>query len=179
MAHKPYKQKIEVHLERGHIYSLVGAATLIAAVVFCMGVWIGQRSTSKKTIQAFGKPGISELAQVCDRVQSAPVADDEDAVEGAPEVPVVEEIPNKPDGEGEFTLQLASFQSKPEAVAFYKEMVSSEWQAYLIHSKLPGRGVWYRVRLGAFDNYDAAIKAKKQFEKKQQVIAYVTRLAKP
>jgi cell division protein FtsN len=35
---------------------------------------------------------------------------------------------------------------------------------------------WHRVRMGHFDNWEAAVSAKAAFEKNEQVIAYVVTL---
>ncbi len=75
-----------------------------------------------------------------------------------------------------FTLQLSSFQSKREAKALVTKLNRSGYSPYVIEAKVEGKGRWFRVRLGKYGSYDAAIEAKKQFEQRQKVIAYVTRL---
>ncbi len=42
-------------------------------------------------------------------------------------------------------------------------------------TSIPGRGVWFRVRLGHFKSWDAALNAKQDFEKQQKLIAYVSK----
>jgi cell division septation protein DedD len=46
---------------------------------------------------------------------------------------------------------------------------------YMTSTTIPGRGVWYRVRLGHFRSWDEALAAKQSFEKQQKLIAYVSR----
>jgi DedD protein len=74
-------------------------------------------------------------------------------------------------GKSHFTLQLSSFQDKSEAEAFAKKF--SDEHPYLIVSDIPGKGIWYRVRIGDFASAKDAMAAKLSFEKKHSVIAYV------
>ena len=75
-----------------------------------------------------------------------------------------------------YTLQLSSFQEKTEADAFFQKLTDAGYTPYLVSANVKGKGTWYRVRLGSFMAYDEAIRAKKDFEAGQNVIAYVTRL---
>lgn len=72
---------------------------------------------------------------------------------------------------GHFTLQLSSFQDKAEAEAFAQKFASE--RPYMVMSDIPGKGVWYRVRVGDFASSKDAMAAKAAFEKKHSVIAYV------
>jgi cell division septation protein DedD len=75
-----------------------------------------------------------------------------------------------------FTLQLSSFQNHQEAIAFFQTLEKAGFSPYMVEAEVPGKGTWYRVRLGAYPSYGSAIDAKEAFEKKQQIIAYVTRI---
>jgi DedD protein len=74
-------------------------------------------------------------------------------------------------GKGRFTLQLSSFQDKSEAEAFAQQFGSE--RPYLVISDIPGKGIWYRVRVGDYPTSKDALAAKLMFEKKHNVIAYV------
>ena len=74
-------------------------------------------------------------------------------------------------GKVHFTLQLSSFQDRGEAEAFAAKFGSEK--TYLVASDLPGKGTWYRVRVGDFATAKDAIAGKLAFEKKHGVIAYV------
>jgi DedD protein len=74
-----------------------------------------------------------------------------------------------------FTLQLSSFQDRAEANAFFEKLRQAGQDPYVTESQVDGQ-TWYRVRLGRYPSYDAAIEAKMDFEKRQHIIAYVTRL---
>jgi cell division protein FtsN len=72
---------------------------------------------------------------------------------------------------GRFTLQLGSFPDRAEAEAFAHRFVPQG--AYVIASEIPGKGTWYRVRVGDYASAKDAIAAKGAFEKQHSVIAYV------
>ena len=54
-------------------------------------------------------------------------------------------------------------------------MKKSGYRPYMTKSTVDGH-LYYRVRMGRYVSYDSAILAKKAFEKKVKIIAYVTRL---
>jgi len=72
---------------------------------------------------------------------------------------------------GRFTLQLGSFPDRAEAEAFSRRFTPQG--SYVIASDIPGKGTWYRVRVGDYGNAKDAIAAKANFEKQHNVIAYV------
>jgi hypothetical protein len=72
---------------------------------------------------------------------------------------------------GRFALQLSSFQDKAEAEAFAQKFAGE--RPYMVVSDIPGKGIWYRVRVGDFASSKDAVAAKESFEKKHNVIAYV------
>lgn len=74
-------------------------------------------------------------------------------------------------GKARFTLQLSSFQTREEADAFAKKFDSE--RTYLVVSEIPGKGTWFRVRVGDFANAKDALAGKLAFEKRHGVIAYV------
>jgi cell division septation protein DedD len=79
--------------------------------------------------------------------------------------------------EAKFTLQLSSFQNRAEADSLYADLQAAGYSPYIVEANVPDKGgIWYRVRLGRYPDYDAAIDAKAKFEDDQHIIAYVTRL---
>jgi|GEM_PF-4403640 cell division protein FtsN len=76
---------------------------------------------------------------------------------------------------GNYTLQLSSFQDRSEAELFMNKLRSAGVKPHIIKAKIPGRGLWYRVRVGHYRSLEAATAAKKRFEGEQHVIAYVAR----
>jgi cell division septation protein DedD len=81
--------------------------------------------------------------------------------------------PKKPSAK--FTLQLSSFQDRAEADAFFDKLRKSGHAPYVTESQVDGEK-WFRVRLGRYQTFDAAVEAKTDFEKREHIIAYVTRL---
>jgi len=74
-------------------------------------------------------------------------------------------------GKGSFLLQLSSFQDRAEADAFARRF--SGQNAYVVASEVPGKGLWYRVRVGSYGTMKDAAAAKIAFEREHGVIAYV------
>jgi len=74
-------------------------------------------------------------------------------------------------GKARFALQLSSFQDKAEAEAFAQKFEGE--RPYMVMSEIPGKGTWYRVRVGDYASSKDAMAAKQTFEKKHNVIAYV------
>jgi cell division protein FtsN len=72
---------------------------------------------------------------------------------------------------GHFLLQLSSFQDRAEADAFARRFPGKN--AYVVSTELPGKGTWYRVRVGDFATMQEASVAKTAFERENNVIAYV------
>ena len=77
---------------------------------------------------------------------------------------------------GKYTLQLSSFQDRAEAEAFAAKVSGAGYKPYIVQSEVPDRGTYFRVRLGEYGSHEDAIAAKADFEAKQHIIAYVTRL---
>jgi cell division septation protein DedD len=77
-----------------------------------------------------------------------------------------------------FTLQLSSFQTRAEADAFAASLQKSGFAPYIVSAEVEGKGTWFRVRVGQYASQEDAMAAKTDFEAKQKMIAYVTRLKK-
>jgi len=77
-----------------------------------------------------------------------------------------------------YTLQLSAFQDRHEAELFMQKLREDhDIQPYMIPTSIPGRGVWYRVRVGSYRTWDEALRAKGDFERRshQKLIAYVAK----
>ncbi len=75
-----------------------------------------------------------------------------------------------------FTLQVGSFQDKDEADTFFRSLEGGNYTPYMVEAEVPGKGTYFRVRVGGYPTFDEALEAKSKFEDSQHVIAYVTRL---
>jgi DedD protein len=72
---------------------------------------------------------------------------------------------------GHYLLQLSSFQDRTEADAFARRFGTQK--AYVVATEIPGKGTWYRVRVGSYGSLQEATTAKSAFEHDHNVIAYV------
>jgi cell division septation protein DedD len=83
----------------------------------------------------------------------------------------------KPDATAShFTLQLSAFPDKADAEEFMHKIQSAGYKPFLVASEIPGKGVFFRVRVGDYGSRQAAVDAKAEFERKQRIIAYVAKL---
>ena len=90
---------------------------------------------------------------------------------------VQQQAAKKPDATAShFTLQLSAFPDKADAEEFMRKIQSAGYKPFLVASEIPGKGVFYRVRVGDYGSRQAAVDAKAEFERKQRIIAYVAKL---
>jgi hypothetical protein len=74
-----------------------------------------------------------------------------------------------------YTLQMKAFSSPDDAEKLADRLRRNGHDVRVEVGEANGR-TWHRVRMGHFDNWDAAVSAKSSFEKNEQVIAYVITL---
>ncbi len=90
---------------------------------------------------------------------------------------VVQQAAKKPDATAaHFTLQLSAFPDKADAEEFMRKIQSAGYKPFLVASEIPGKGLFYRVRVGDYGSRQSAVDAKTEFERKQRIIAYVAKL---
>ncbi|HWE29005.1 MAG TPA: SPOR domain-containing protein, partial [Polyangia bacterium] len=83
----------------------------------------------------------------------------------------------KPDAaQSHFTLQLSAFPDKSDAEEFMHKIQTAGYKPFLVASEIPGKGVFFRVRVGDYASRQSAVDAKAEFERKQRIIAYVAKL---
>lgn len=68
-----------------------------------------------------------------------------------------------------YTLQTASYQEKEMAEDEVKRLKKRGYAAFIASSGIPGKGMWYRVRLGSFLNKAAAEKLQKTIQSKEGI----------
>ncbi|MCK5796554.1 MAG: SPOR domain-containing protein [Deltaproteobacteria bacterium] len=74
-----------------------------------------------------------------------------------------------------YTLQLSSFQDRYEAERFMAKLQAKGHTPTMLPTRIPKRGMWYRVRLGSYASWKEALVAKNGFETSMKLIAYVAR----
>lgn len=73
-----------------------------------------------------------------------------------------------------YTLQLASYKEKDPADADVKKMKQRGYAAFIVAADVPGKGTWYRVRIGSFSNKTIAEKLQKEIISKEGISPIVT-----
>ena len=71
-----------------------------------------------------------------------------------------------------WTLQMKAFSAQEDADKLAEKLRRNGHEVRVESGEANGR-MWHRVRMGQFDNWDAALAAKQAFEKNESVIAYV------
>jgi DedD protein len=75
--------------------------------------------------------------------------------------------------EGGFQLQVSSFRTQGEAQSFADQLRARGHKAYAIEANVPGRGTWYRVRVGPFATQLQAANYRTSFELKEHVVPFI------
>ncbi|MBU8897031.1 SPOR domain-containing protein [Corallococcus sp. M34] len=74
---------------------------------------------------------------------------------------------------GAFSLQLSAFQNRPEADRFAARLRDRGYAPYIVPAEVPGKGTWYRVRMGSFASKEAAGRYLADFKRETQLDAFV------
>jgi DedD protein len=75
--------------------------------------------------------------------------------------------------EGGYQLQVSSFRTQGEAQSFAEQLRARGHKAYVVEASVPGRGTWYRVRVGPFATQHAAAAYRVEFEGKEHVVPFI------
>jgi cell division protein FtsN len=82
--------------------------------------------------------------------------------------------PAAPSGhEGGYQLQVSSFRSQAEAQEFSDQLRARGHKSYVLEAHVPGRGTWYRVRVGPFPSQQAAAAYRSTFETREHVVPFL------
>ncbi len=73
-----------------------------------------------------------------------------------------------------YTIQVSSHQERQTAEDEVKRMKQNGFAAYVVSSEIPGKGTWYRVRIGSFTKKEAAERLEKEVRAKTGVSPLVT-----
>lgn len=89
--------------------------------------------------------------------------------EGEPE-PVIQTNPFQ----GRYSIQVGSYTNVDEAHAMVGSWKTRGYQAFLVSADIPGKGLWYRVRLGGFNTKEEAQTYLNELTlREQQVDAFI------
>ncbi|MDO8526255.1 MAG: SPOR domain-containing protein [Deltaproteobacteria bacterium] len=94
---------------------------------------------------------------------------EEPVITAAPkQEPVVQTAPTAP-----FSVQVGSYPNADEAHTMVDYWKKKGEKAWLVSADIPGRGRWYRVRLGGFQNKEEASSYLKNLQSDQEVDGFV------
>ena len=74
---------------------------------------------------------------------------------------------------GEFTVQIGASQDRAEALHMENQARSAGLKPYSVEANLGAKGTWYRVRVGAFHDKDAAGRYRRDVERELRANAVV------
>jgi cell division septation protein DedD len=84
--------------------------------------------------------------------------------------------PRAPRGmDGEYTLQVISYDSSSQANAFADGLREKGHEAFVVKADIPDRGRFYRVRIGPFKNRHKAEVYRRKFEQEERMNTFVVR----
>ena len=72
-----------------------------------------------------------------------------------------------------YTIQVSSHPERGAAEDEVRRMKQNGFAAFIVSSDLPGKGTWYRVRIGSFSNRDAAERLQKSIQAKVGVSSII------
>ena len=75
--------------------------------------------------------------------------------------------------DGGYQLQVSSFRTRPEAQGFADQLRARGHKAYVLEARVPGRGTWFRVRVGPFSTQRAAAQYRSAFEAREHVVPFI------
>lgn len=72
-----------------------------------------------------------------------------------------------------YTVQIASFQKRSDAVTLVNRLKKKGYPAYILSAKV-GDKVWFRVRVGEYSTKSEAVKMLQKIERSENLKGYVT-----
>jgi cell division septation protein DedD len=82
-------------------------------------------------------------------------------------------VPEATSAAGAFTLQLGASPNKDDAERQVSRLREKGYAPYIVAAEVPGKGTWYRVRMGSFPTKDAATRYLQDFKRETQAEAFV------
>lgn len=79
----------------------------------------------------------------------------------------------EPGGPGGHQLQASSFRTQDEADTFALVLRRRGHRAYVQEAQIPGRGLWFRVRIGPFRYKRSAEIYRQDFEAKERMVTFI------
>jgi cell division septation protein DedD len=189
-----WKDKVELTLDGRQVFFLFFGGAVVACLLFVSGILVGKRMEARAL--AMTPPHEADPLAALDQLGDVDPADEAltyhktlsgkqpPRVEPPAPAPrpverpapaVAAPVAPRPVGD-RYTLQLSAFADKADADDFMRKVQALGFKPFVVASEVPGRGTFYRVRVGDYASRQAATDAKGDIEKKQHLPAYVARL---
>ena len=72
-----------------------------------------------------------------------------------------------------YTVQVAAYKEKVEAQAMINRLLQKGYPAYLEAQSIPGKGLWFRVRIGHFRDKEKARRLAAQVSSREQLEGFI------
>lgn len=82
--------------------------------------------------------------------------------------------PTETVADGQWTVQLSAYQERGEADRFAAGLRDKGYAPYILEATIPGKGTWYRVRMGRFGSKESASRYMDDFRRETALNAIVT-----
>jgi DedD protein len=188
------REKIELTMDDRQVAALAVGALLLLAGMFALGLLVGMQLARRSPQPALAGDlaALDEQRVHAQRIAAPPRSSEQAArpeakkdvppppstvnVAPARTVAVKPEPPNMPEPPGEpgnFTVQLGASQDSTDAAHLAARAGAAGLKAYVAEARLPGKGIWYRVRVGTFADKDAAERFRRDVERELRTSAVV------
>jgi cell division septation protein DedD len=166
------REKTQVNLDDRQMGAVAVGGLLLLGVVFALGLVIG-----KHLVAQAGTPAEPPRAPPATVAPAKPVTipPPPKPLEVAPaaekEKPVVLTPP--PKHLGDYTVQVGASQDRAEAGRIEQRARAAGLKPYVVEADLGKKGIWYRVRVGAFKDKEAADRYRKDVQRELRSAAVV------
>ena len=188
------REKIELTMDDRQVAALAVGALMLLAGMFALGLLVGMQLARRSTQPALaGHLAALDEQRAHAQRNAAPTRSDEQVarpearrevspppstvnVAAARTVAVKPEpanLPEPPADPGNFTVQLGASQDGADAAQLAARASAAGLKAYVAEARLPGKGIWYRVRVGAFADKDSAERFRRDVERELRTSAVV------
>jgi cell division septation protein DedD len=190
------REKIELTIDDRQVAALAVGALLLLAGMFALGLLVGMQLARRSPQPALA----GDLAALDDqrahaqRIAAPPPRAEEQPARPEPKKelpppastvnvapparalvvkPEPPQMPDAPRDPGNFTVQLGASQDSADAAQLAARASAAGLKAYVAEARLPGKGIWYRVRVGAFADKDSAERFRRDVERELRTPAAV------
>ena len=185
------REKIQVTIDDRQVAALAVGALLLLAGMFALGLLVGIQMARRapQPVPAGDLAALDEQRAVSEsghpteqnRHDPSPTKDvpaPPATVNIAPppaftlrEAPAA--FPEPPKDLGKFTVQLGASQDPSDAAQLASRTAAVGLKAYVAEARIPGKGTWYRVRVGSFPDKASADRFRRDVERELRAPAAV------